>query len=224
MDDHQHSNKKGEKNGDELERIASALERIADAVERGSSVGGEISKICFSSKESARKRNSGNGNKSGKLGTIPSRSTDGQGVSKLIGCYVEGWQRRYQTKARPEVTKCIGVFKSLLTERGAEEISQLLQVYFQLTEPWFETKRHDIVTFKENIGKIALAHDKGLESTHVNWDRVFGDTNADSKSRFLAADGPDEEDVGRAQLSRGENGDLLESVSDGFGREPVGSD
>lgn len=87
-------------------------------------------------------------------------------VQFLIATYIEAWQARYKTKARPEVKKCIGIFKSMLTQRKAQEIAQLLQVYCQMDDKWFLTKHHDVATFHENIGKVAVALDKGHERSN----------------------------------------------------------
>lgn len=84
----------------------------------------------------------------------------------LIGTYIEHWQKRYTTKARPQVTKCIGVFKAMLEERRSDEIMQLLQVYCQMSNPWFVTKRHDIASFAENINSVVIARDKGYEPSN----------------------------------------------------------
>lgn len=84
-------------------------------------------------------------------------------VGYLIGIYVKSWQTKYATKARPNVTKAIGVLKKILEERNVSEVAELIQVYCQMEDKWFATKHHDIVTFGENIGKVAVAHDKGHE-------------------------------------------------------------
>jgi hypothetical protein len=84
-------------------------------------------------------------------------------VHHLIGAYIRAWQARYRTNARPDVTPAIGVFRKLLKERSAEELSQLVQVYCQMDDKWFQTKHHDIGTFGANVGKVAVAREKGHE-------------------------------------------------------------
>lgn len=140
------------------------------------------------------------------------KTTPNPGIGRLIKAYVDAWQARYKTKGRPEVTKAIGIFRSLLTERSEEELIELVQVFCQMQDPWFVTKRHDIATFRENIGKIVLARDKGFESTDVNWKTVFGDEDGAKKIR--AGNGPLEENIRREELPRGEAGCLLEGFSE----------
>lgn len=84
-------------------------------------------------------------------------------VHGLIGAYVRAWQARYRTKARPDITPAIGVFRRLLKERPAEQLAELIQVFCQMDDPWFQTKHHDIATFGANVGKVAIARDKGYE-------------------------------------------------------------
>lgn len=102
----------------------------------------------------------------------------------LIGVYVKGWQERYKTKARPEVTKGIGVLTKMLKERSVGEVAELLQVYCQMDDPWFQTKKHDIVTFGESIGKVALAHDKGHERPNGerHWTEIVKEREAKAKA------------------------------------------
>lgn len=140
------------------------------------------------------------------------RTTQNPGIGRLIKAYVDAWQLRYQTKGRPEVTKAIGIFRSLLAERAEEELIELVQVFCQMQDPWFVTKRHDIATFKENIGKVVLAREKGFESTDVDWSSVFG--GKDGAKQLRAADRPPKENIRREKLSSGEDGGLLEGFSE----------
>jgi hypothetical protein len=91
------------------------------------------------------------------------RPAENGAVHGLIGCYIRAWQDRYKTKARPDIAPAIGVFRKLLKERSAEELSLLLQVYCQMDDKWFQTKHHDIGTFGANVGKVAVAREKGHE-------------------------------------------------------------
>lgn len=102
-------------------------------------------------------------------------------VSLVIAAYITAWQARYQTKARPEVTKCIGVFRALLKERPVDELVSLVQVYCQMEDPWFVTKHHDIGTFASNIGKVALALDKGHERPRgeKHWTEIYEERTRD---------------------------------------------
>jgi hypothetical protein len=108
---------------------------------------------------------------------VPELAPPTNGIQSLVGAYVLAWQARYKTKARPAVTKAIGVFKLLLRERSVAEITELLQVYCQMNDPWFQTKSHDVVTFGENIGKIAIARDKGHERPNgeKHWTEIYAE-------------------------------------------------
>lgn len=114
----------------------------------------------------------------------------GKETQFLIATYVDAWQARYKTKARPEISRSIGVFKAILTERRPEEIAELIQVYCQMDEPWFKKKRHDIVTFRENIGAVALARDKGHErfEGEKHWTEIVAEMEADRKAKVLPED------------------------------------
>lgn len=87
----------------------------------------------------------------------------GQNVHFLIATYIDSWRKRYKTKERPDLRQAMGVFKVLLKERSVQQLSELVQVYCQMDDKWFVTKHHDIATFSANVGKVAVARDKGHE-------------------------------------------------------------
>jgi len=113
---------------------------------------------------------------------LPSKP-ENSGIGLLIKVYIDAWRQRYQTKAKPDITKAIGVFRGLLKQRKPEEIAELLQVFCQMEDKWFGTKGHDIVTFGANIGKIALAHDKGHERPNgeKSWMEIVEERGYDKK-------------------------------------------
>lgn len=102
----------------------------------------------------------------------------------LIGTYVASWQARYGTKARPDVTNCIGVFRKLLRERSVTEISELVQVYCQMNDEWIKRLHHDIGTFSARIGQVALARDKGFERPNgeKHWTEIVAEREAEGKN------------------------------------------
>lgn len=144
--------------------------------------------------------------------SIQKENRSGSDISHLIRIYIETWQKRYQTKARPEITKAMGIFKRLRRDYSLLQLSDYLQVYCGMDDKWFCEKRHDVVTFGENIGKVALAADKGINSTDVNWDRVFG--GDDGQTTLSEGSGTHETNLGRKELPRGETYDLLENLPD----------
>lgn len=66
----------------------------------------------------------------------------------------------------------MGIFRQLLREKSPSELSELIQVYCQMEDPWFKTKGHDIATFHANISKVALARDKGREEGPKTWQEL----------------------------------------------------
>jgi len=83
----------------------------------------------------------------------------------FIGCYVKAFQQRYST--RPDLNgKRQGQIKALVKGcENFEELCQLVQVYCQSDDPWFVKKMHDIQTFAENIGKVRVMMNNGVDST-----------------------------------------------------------
>lgn len=171
--------------GDEwLIRIATALERIADAMESGEK---NVTRLQVDSKRKAGKARVAKAKRGPGGKFLPAQPSTTQhvlvnlndpknalkvqnqlvaynnGVSTLIATYVRSWQAKYKTKARPELRPAMGIFKACLKERSVEELHELIQVFCQMDDKWFLTKHHDIATFGANIGKVALARDKGHE-------------------------------------------------------------
>ena len=139
-----------------VDLLNAQIKQIIDLIEK------EVSKKSLITKESAiaivepkpkARRNA--------VAKVPNELNKALGT--LIGTYITAWQDRYRTKARPDVTRAYGVFKKLLESRSTEELVTLLQVYCQMNDEWFGKKHHDVVTFYENIGKVAVAADKGHE-------------------------------------------------------------
>ena len=69
--------------------------------------------------------------------------------------------------------KARGILLRLVRDHKPEHLADLLQVYCQMRDPWFETKKHDLVTFEGNYNKVALAFTSG-SSSGTNWDFVTG--------------------------------------------------
>ena len=86
-------------------------------------------------------------------------------VAYFIGCYVKAFQQRYNT--RPDLNgKRQGQIRAFVKGcENFEELCQLVQVYCQSDDPWFVKKMHDIQTFAENIGKVRVMMNNGVDST-----------------------------------------------------------
>lgn len=165
-----------------LQRIAEATERIASALE---------------SRAAPEKI---------KRDVVATARLPGKNIQALIKIYIDSWRLRYSTTARPDISKANGIFGTLLKSYTFEQLSELLQIYPQMTDEWFDKRRHDLSTFHGNVSKVALARDKGLNSTDVNWGKVFGNGRGSiSKTgREIAGE------LRREGLSRGADHPLLE--------------
>lgn len=105
----------------------------------------------------------------------PSQESPGR---VLISKYVDAFRRRYGEKTRPEITgKTAGQVGALLKSIPLARAIQLIQVYLQMDDPWFETKHHDFGTFVENLTKVGVALDTGKAPGGVDWSKVFGSAN-----------------------------------------------
>lgn len=83
-------------------------------------------------------------------------------IAHLVATYAACFKKRY--KANPAVTgKDIGILKALNKNIGTERLAGLIQVYLQMSDPWFEKKRHDIYTFNTSIQKIVVASQTGVD-------------------------------------------------------------
>jgi hypothetical protein len=175
----------------ELERIAIALEKIASLLEQPKTAK-RAKKVSMNEQE---KKNT---------------------VAALIATYIDSWQARYGTDARPDVGgRMQGVLRRIATTWVEQKAMQLIQVYCQMDDPWFIQKRHDLVTFEGNLNKVSLALDKGHELTGVNMDRVFNEGlslpgGIDGQRSLSQANGPDDKNVGGQNLPARTNGDFLE--------------
>lgn len=83
-------------------------------------------------------------------------------IGLFVANYVNAYQLRYGMTARPPLSgKVQGQIKRFLSEVPLERACDMIQVYCQMQDKWFETKCHDFGTFIENQAKIALALDTG---------------------------------------------------------------
>jgi len=99
-------------------------------------------------------------------------------IGFFIANYVNAYQVRYGIEARPPLSgKVRGQIKRYLSEVPLERACDLIQVYCQMQDRWFETKAHDFGSFLENQAKIALALDTGRQpsdqsSKAVDWEAL----------------------------------------------------
>jgi hypothetical protein len=113
----------------------------------------------------------------------PVPTARGNPVGFLIGTYVQAWQRRYSTKARPDVGgKSQGILKRILAQCPVQTVANLLQVYCQMKDPWFEKQRHNLVTFEAQFNAVALALDHGEEKGTYDWAKVFKEVPSEERA------------------------------------------
>lgn len=78
----------------------------------------------------------------------------------IISVYCEAYKKRYG--ANPTITrKDSGQLANLLKSVGQDRLSQMLQVYLQMDDPWFKTRTHDVSTFIGSLSKIGVALQTG---------------------------------------------------------------
>lgn len=90
-------------------------------------------------------------------------------TQEFIIIYDNALKARYGVKAKLVITpKIAGQIKKLVADIGLIKACDLIQVYFQMDDPWFLKRGHDFGTFLNNLQKIALALDTGLENPTSN--------------------------------------------------------
>lgn len=93
----------------------------------------------------------------------------GNEIQRFIGVYVKAFQKKFPADRggqmpRPYLGgKVQGQIKQFLAEVPFQRACELIQVYLQMDDPWFEKKAFDFTTFKENLQKISLALDTGRQ-------------------------------------------------------------
>lgn len=103
-------------------------------------------------------------------------------VGRFMGTYVTAFQKRYGSKTRPAITgKILGEVKRFLQFTSIERACDLIEVYFQMDDKWFETKNHDFTTFTNNLDKIGVALDTGQQSNGIDWSKVEAMVNERNK-------------------------------------------
>lgn len=90
----------------------------------------------------------------------PSRVSKTVGIDKVIAIYSSVYKSRYQV--RPEIDgKTTGLVRALLKTHSVEKLSDLIEAYLKMDDPWFLVKSHDFSTFRENLTKVSTAMQTG---------------------------------------------------------------
>lgn len=105
-------------------------------------------------------------------------SPDGSSpIQAFINTYSKALKTKYGEAAKLDLTgKTIGQIKTVLKDIGLRRSCDLIQVYFQIQDPWFIKRCHDFSTFITNIQKIGIALDTGKSDPSkkdLNWDYIY---------------------------------------------------
>jgi hypothetical protein len=111
---------------------------------------------------------------------VPKGPTPASEMQFLIGTYVKSWKQRYNAaNARPDVGgKSQGILRRCLGQYSAQQLALMLQVFCQIDDKWFNTKKHDLGTFEQNLNKVALCMEKGRSEPGVKtWEDIVDEKN-----------------------------------------------
>lgn len=99
-------------------------------------------------------------------------------TNQFILAYIAAWKTKFPGRPQDLTDPVVlGQIKAWLKYCPIERACQLIQVYFQVEDRWFGTKVYDFMTFKQNLNKIGLALDSGLQpgaAKEYDWSKVFG--------------------------------------------------
>lgn len=102
-----------------------------------------------------------------KTASPPAVKTAGQNVHFLLGVYIKAYQDRFGV--RPDDSgKTRGILQRLNKDYHTDKLADMIQVFCQMNDTWFETKQFDLVTFENNLNKVLYALGKGNEYSSVD--------------------------------------------------------
>lgn len=85
--------------------------------------------------------------------------------NEYITQYVTIW-KKHNPGTRPSMMgKEQGILKRLSKDLTSDQFATLYDVYLQMKEPWFEKKQWDMATFEQNIHKVGIAAQRGMDSS-----------------------------------------------------------
>lgn len=84
---------------------------------------------------------------------------------QVIGLYFNFWKEKYTGRA-PLTGKHFSLLKGIVKTNGVERTSQLLKAFFEMPDPWFIKRRHDVETFNANLNQVAHFADTGAMVTN----------------------------------------------------------
>lgn len=104
-------------------------------------------------------------------GSIPECKTEtvSPPPQNFISIYCDAFKKTYGTN--PIIKgKEAGIAKRIAEGLSLERIKSLIEAYFEMRDPWFVTKRHDLVTFEQNMNAVVIYADTGktISKTQIN--------------------------------------------------------
>lgn len=96
----------------------------------------------------------------------------------FVAAYVKAYQVKFPA-GRPEDLsdgKVRGQILNWIKDYSLERAKQLIQVFFQMDNKWFQQKGYDFMTFRNNLNLIGQALDSGVDpsGSKIDWEYVFG--------------------------------------------------
>lgn len=83
----------------------------------------------------------------------------------FVARYIQAFRGKFGETTRPELsTKTLAQIRVFLTQFDLERAVNMIEAYFKIQDPWFETKCYDFVTFMQNIEKVSLSLQTGSNS------------------------------------------------------------
>lgn len=80
----------------------------------------------------------------------------------VIAAYVQAFQKKYGSKARPDLGgKSIGCLNRVIKDYGPEKSAIIVGAFLEMDDEWFKKKCHDLVTLEQNVHKVILALSTG---------------------------------------------------------------
>lgn len=87
----------------------------------------------------------------------------GKLTAEFIAVVMRAWKKK-EPRTRPHIGgKEQGILRRLTKEFSVEDFDKVFQVYLQMKDPWFETKKWDLATFEANLHKITQATQVGTD-------------------------------------------------------------
>jgi hypothetical protein len=106
------------------------------------------------------------------LENLSPKSTDlNLKTQDFIRCYCANFESYYSTN--PVIgRKEAGLAKNILKTISLDLAKELVQVYFQIDNPWFHKRNHDLATFSMNLSTVKIAHSTGMQPGKLTEERA----------------------------------------------------